>query len=200
MRNMWQLYPALSDSLSKTFLNSTFAGKKNAYRILPSRPLDVYQNLKFNLSLQTFLNFSPFLDFGFFVSQKEWYEKCWIFNMSTASAIARMSSSSSGRNTMTSSNLTRNMTPLWLWQDMKSAFFQCKKLLVKHPLRKQPVEEFWSEETLHLLKQLEVRCKVTCKNINDNAMLGIWRSHCSHSSFFITPLWSFVKFMHLSVQ
>ena len=26
--NMWQLQPALSDSLSKTFLNSTFAGRK----------------------------------------------------------------------------------------------------------------------------------------------------------------------------
>ena len=90
---------------------------------IPSRPLDVYQNLKFNLSLQTLLNFSPFLDLAFFVSQKEWYKKCWIFNVSTASAIARMSSSFSGRNTMTSSNLTRNMTPLSLWHNMKSAFF-----------------------------------------------------------------------------
>ena len=117
--------------------------------------------------------------------------------MSTASAIARMSSSFSGRNTMTSSNLTRNMTPLWIGQKHgKLVFFTAKSCLAKHLLRKQPVEEFWSEETLHLLKQLKVRCKMTCEKLNDNAMLGIWRSHCS---LFVTPLWSFVKFMNLVV-
>lgn len=153
-------------------------------KILPSRP--------FTADLFEFLPFSSIL---FFLLQK-WYKKCCIFHVSTASAIARMSSSFSGRNTMTSSNLTRNMTPLWIAQKHgKLVFFSAKSCLSKHLLGKQPVEEFWSEETLHLLKQLKVS-KMTCETLNDNAMLGIWRSHCS---LFVTPLWSFVKFMHLSV-
>ena len=86
--NMWQLYLALSDSLSKTFLNSTFR-RKNLIDsestfgcvtlcdmfLIHSCPWEL-QNLKFNLSLQTFLNFFlPFPRFWLFCVTKRMIQK-----------------------------------------------------------------------------------------------------------------------------